>query len=159
MSNHSLWIPFEHSKFSFILQTHSSIKLTSKICPLSMPFSGDFHCRELHGFKWSHVFFDWQSPCTTPTIITSEASKPIWIFCTLRKQKKLFSWAFQAGHPSPLVSLSLVHCVFSYAYHFQVSVTQAMLELAKSCGSLIYWGAVTRRDSWGLWFGVLIWED
>lgn len=44
------------------------------------------------------------------------------------------------------MSLSLVHCVFSYAYHFQLSVTQAMLELAKSHGSLIYGGAVTKRD-------------
>ena len=68
MSNHSLWIPFEHSKFSFILQAHSSITLTSKICPLIMPLSGDFHCQDLHCYKQSRVFFDWQSPCTTQTL-------------------------------------------------------------------------------------------
>ena len=61
--------------------------------------------------------------------------------------KKFSSWAFQAGNPSPLVSVSLVHSVFfSYAYFFQVPVTQAVLELAKSHWNLIYGGAVTKRD-------------
>jgi len=67
-------------------------------------------------------------------------------FSALSESEILFSWAFQAGNPSPLVSLSLVHSVFSYAYYFQVPVTQAMLELAKSHGRLIYGGAVTNRD-------------
>ena len=51
---------------------------------------------------------------------------------------------------SPRPNASLIHSVFSYAYYFQVPVMRAMLELAKSHGSLIYGGAVTKRDRWFL---------
>lgn len=44
------------------------------------------------------------------------------------------------------LSLSRTLCFFSYAYFFQVPVTQAVLELAKSHWSLIYGGAVTKRE-------------
>ena len=47
---------------------------------------------------------------------------------------------------SPSVCLSHTLCFFSYAYFFQVPVTQAVLELAKSHWNLIYGGAVTKRD-------------
>ena len=48
---------------------------------------------------------------------------------------------------SPSVCLSLSYTLFfSYAYFFQVPVTQAVLELAKSHWSLIYGGAVTKRE-------------
>ena len=112
MSNHSLWIPFEHSTFSFILQAHSSIKVTSKICPLIMPFSGDFHCQELHDYN------DLVFSLIDSFLAQLEHSSPLkalnqYEFSALSESgKKFSSWAFRAGNPSPLVSVSLVHSVF-----------------------------------------------
>ena len=112
MSNHSLWMPFEHSTFSFILQAHSSIKVTSKICPLIMPFSGDFHCQELHDYN------DLVFSLIDSFLAQLEHSSPLkalnqYEFSALSESgKKFSSWAFQAGNPSPLVSVSLVHSVF-----------------------------------------------
>ena len=141
-------MPFEHSTFSFILQAHSSIKVTSKICPLIMPFSGDFHCQELHDYN------DLVFSLIDSFLAQLEHSSPLkalnqYEFSALSESgKKFSSWAFQAGNPSPLVSvcLSRTLCFFSYAYFFQVPVTQAVLELAKSHWSLIYGGAVTKRE-------------
>ena len=78
-----LWITLEHSNFSFRLQPHSPIEVTSKIWTSIIPFSSeikDLHClirpctAVLHGYKQSHVFFDWQYSHLKWTLILSGAS-------------------------------------------------------------------------------------
>ena len=113
-----------------------------------MPFSGDFHRQELHDYN------DLVFSLIDSFLAQLEHSSPLkalnqYEFSALSESgKKFSSWAFQAGNPSPLVSvcLSRTLCFFSYAYFFQVPVTQAVLELAKSHWSLIYGAAVTKRE-------------
>ena len=59
----------------------------------------------LHVYKRSRVLFGWQFSRPTRILIPSGGSKPIGIFRTLRKRKKIVSWASRAGAPSPLACL------------------------------------------------------
>ena len=114
MSNHSLWIPFEHSTFSFILQAHSSIKVTSKICPLIMPLI----LVVIFTARSYMIINDLVFSLIDSFLAQLEHSSPLkalnqYEFSALSESgKKFSSWAFQAGNPSPLVSVSLVHSVF-----------------------------------------------